>query len=1824
MTLRELLDQWADLGIALWEDDGQLRYRAPRGIVTTDLIAQLRIHKDDILEQLRAKSGPQPQPNDRFEPFPLTDVQGAYLMGRSSVFDYGGVACHLYCEVDYPRLDPVRVADAWRALIGRHDMLRVEIDASGFQRVLPDVPPLKVPVTTLTSSAPEDRAEQLDRVRDRLSHSVHPIGSWPMFAVELTQPAADETEASTTMHISFDFLVGDWASLLRLIREWEEEYAGRPAPIETSSIQFRDYVLWELARREGQAYRSACRYWRQRIDDLPAAPQLPIQMDSPDETVSSASAAARWHGQSFLLPRPQWQALEQHAREHGLTATAAVMACYADVLSRWAEDPHFCLNLTVLDRPPEVPELADVIGDFTSVTLLETRADTRPFDVRAREMLEQLFTDLDHRSFSGVEVMREIARTRGRETAVMPYVFTSAIGVGDDDRSDESAMRGVIRYTISQTPQAFLDCQVMDDADGLHVHWDTREGVFPAGMSADMFTAFINALSSLAGDIDSWSASPVDLPPRQRRERELANATRRTLPVGMLHEFVIDAARIAPAAPAVLGRDVRVSYEELLWRARAVATELTGAGVRRGDRVAIAVPKSPDQIAAVLGVLIAGAAYVPLDVRHPHARLMTICEDARVVALLCADGHRVTEAVPIIDMDSLPSANNGVLPDIRPDADPDDLAYVIYTSGSTGRPKGVELSHRAVVNTIMDVNNRFMLDQGDRTLAIADLGFDLSVYDLFGPLSVGAAVVLPPADTVIAPSTWLEVATEHRVTIMNTVPAVAQLLLTSLKNGGACPSTIRQWILSGDRIPPELVRDLRAAFPETRFIAMGGATEAAIWSIAHPIAPDEPLMASVPYGRPLANQRFAVLDALGRDAPIGVPGELVIMGTGLARGYSGNHELTRKSFINDPARGRMYRTGDRGFYLPEGEIEILGRLDDQVKIRGHRIELGEIESVLVDHEAVEQVAVVATGDDAQRQLHAFVVPAVIAGDDPLPQWARESAKEASECVDASDRDGIANYAAALEKACIATLTRTLDRVETGLPVLAANEWIIDVWRRALDGRELVSHTDSELHGLWERVSHLSPHGFDYRHFTSYVRRSADRLPALLSGQASAHELLLPGGNPAVAEQIHQDRASIRWGNRMITALVSRAAAHRGMTAPLRVLEIGAGAGSTTEHVRAGLSNTDFRYTFTDRSEHFLPAARHRWGGDDRWRFGTLDIDHDPVRQGFASRSYDLVCAFGVLENARDSPRALQRLVNLAADDGMIVLSEPVGPQWWLYLSQIFLMTRPGDTGRQRLDLFPPTRWWASQLLGSAGGAIATLPDADSALAPERFAFFAARVRAGSPSASREALSSFLSCRLPAVMVPQQIEFVPELPLTRNGKIDKKTLAANVTSVASEDAAGRSGSNAAPADLETSSLPAEAETIAARIAGLWAEQLGLDGPLTHSANPFDLGANSISAASVAGRLRDETPELTNVSFETVLRALLGAENVATAAAELDRGTHAPASSQSEQSTVVITPLRDRSDGQAAPPRLTVLFSDSLVDSVSMAQLAAILPSASGNIVAVTLADDDWFINQPTDVVTGEIATLTAESLKDIEAKEYSLIGYSYGALVAMETARLLLEAGYRITPLGLIDPQVVPLLADDRLSEVMFLTKFGVALDAVVPSGMEVPTLVEVLNWALRARSGPCAPRRSSVPVLQKVGAEASVERFFEYLTSLDEHYRWQKYYEVVRTVRRHTSPDQLRREWMRYRHVMQAAASTPDPLIADAVIIQPHSSHGFLPDAHEWAARMWQDVLIGTVSIAHTGGDHFTMLSGNHVADTGNALIEGLMRLGVFPAAPNS
>ncbi len=522
--------------------------------------------------------------------------------------------------------------------------------------------------------------------------------------------------------------------------------------------------------------------------------------------------------------------------------------------------------------------------------------------------------------------------------------------------------------------------------EGLTVEWHVDEAAFTDGVVGAMFSSFEQLICGLADTDTAWEdRGTVPLPEDQARRRAEVNATEAPLPNGLLHDQVVAQCSRTAHATAVVASDMTLTYAQLLRRAIAVAQDLRGRPGGVGPIVAVALDKSAAQIVSVLGVLLAGAAYLPLDMAQPPTRRGRILSDAGARFVLVADDDARSgewpEGVTAIAVNDLGDAvdDDGPVGEVPASiADPDDLAYVIYTSGSTGVPKGVMISHRAALNTVEDINRRFAVGAADRVLGLASLGFDLSVYDIFGLLAVGGTLVLPDAERRGDPAHWAQLLVRHGITVWNSVPAQLGMLADHLEaEGGSDRAAIplRLAMLSGDWIPVPLPDRIRTLLPGLRAVSLGGATEASIWSIWYDIADVPAHWPSIPYGIPLANQTWHVLDERLRPRPDGVVGELYIGGAGLSMGYLGDEEKTAYRFVRHPQTGeRLYRTGDLGRYHPDGVLELLGRQDRQVKIRGYRVEPAEVEAILLAHPAVKDAAVIAHPDaSGSLRLAAYYV-----------------------------------------------------------------------------------------------------------------------------------------------------------------------------------------------------------------------------------------------------------------------------------------------------------------------------------------------------------------------------------------------------------------------------------------------------------------------------------------------------------------------------------------------------------------------------------------------------------------------------------------------------------------------------------------------------------------------------------------------------------------------------------------------------------------------------------------------------------------------------------
>ncbi|MEJ2626346.1 MAG: amino acid adenylation domain-containing protein, partial [Pseudolabrys sp.] len=908
--------------------------------------------------------------------FELTPVQQAYWFGRQDDQPLGGVGCHLYLELDGKDVDSSQLELALAKLKARHPMLRARFLDDGLQRIEPDVRNIPATVHDLRKNA-GDAIEYLEGLRNKLSHRRLDVADAELLDLQVSLLPGGRTR----MHINVDLLVADVLSITIILRDLTMIYLEREAELPPLDLDFERYLMMIRSEREPQ--REAARhYWSERLSSLPGGPMLPLAID-PSEVTRPQFVRRQFH-----LDTADVERLHATARSQGLTLACVLATAFGEVLGRWSDEQRFLINVPLFDRQEIDPSVSHMVADFTSLVLLEMNLEAEMgFAERAKRVQVQLHRDIAHAAYSGVDVLRDLARSDQGTGRAAPVVFACNLGV--PFVLPVVAMTfGRASWMISQTPQVWLDHQTYPTEDGLLLNWDAVDQLFPSGTLDTMFAAYEQLVRSLVNE--NWEQSArLPLPEAEAAVRESANATEAPLVKRQLHEAFFERVSKEPERIALIGQGSTLSYRELAGRALRVAGLLRKHGVGEGDVVGIALPKSAEQVIAVLGVVAAGATYLPISWDQPAARTKRICQRAVARVVLTRSERLIFDGWPeelkVVDL-ALAESVAPLSAPVR--GSPNQSAYIIFTSGSTGEPKGVEVFHGAAWNTVACINEWFAVTEHDRVLALSALEFDLSVYDIFGLLSAGGAIVMIDDAHRRDPNAWLDLEQRYEITVWNSVPALLEMAAIAAEQDHPL-KTLRLALISGDWIPLDLPARLRGVSHEAvRFVGLGGATEAAIWSNAIEVRAVPASWPSIPYGRPLRNQQFRVVDAQGRDCPNLVAGELWIGGEGLAHGYKGAPDLTAERFVFADGR-RWYRTGDRGRYWDDGTLEFLGRIDQQVKIRGHRIELGEIEAALERYPGVVRVTAAVLGQSASRSIGAAVVLVAPCSETEILDFVRE-------------------------------------------------------------------------------------------------------------------------------------------------------------------------------------------------------------------------------------------------------------------------------------------------------------------------------------------------------------------------------------------------------------------------------------------------------------------------------------------------------------------------------------------------------------------------------------------------------------------------------------------------------------------------------------------------------------------------------------------------------------------------------------------------------------------------------------------------------------------
>ncbi|HTQ79175.1 MAG TPA: amino acid adenylation domain-containing protein, partial [Thermoanaerobaculia bacterium] len=781
---------------------------------------------------------------------------------------------------------------------------------------------------------------------------------------------------------------------------------GAPSPLAMPPVQYADFARWQRQWLSNERLAPRLDFWRERLAGLPV---LDLPTDRPRKPGSRRPGALR----PFRLARTLSSAAEQLGRDAGATLYMVLLAGFQTLLWRYTGQTDFALGSPVADRPR--PEVEELIGCFTNNLVVRSRpARGLSFRALLGEVRESVLDSYAHREVPFEVLVTELQPERSLTHSPLFQVMLSLLAPGL--RSRDLAVLGSLAPLLpllevhGGTARFDLLLALWTEAEGLAGALEYRSDLFDAPTAERLLGHFRTLLQGALAQPDLHLAELPLLAPAEAHQVTVEwNDTAELAPLPPLPAipqlFKAQVGRRRDAV-AVVADDRSLSYGELERRAEGLARQLRAAGVGKGSHVAVYLSRSGEIAVALLGILEAGAAYVPLDTSYPEDRVRFILStltvrhavtDERWNAPLRAIAPELREVICLGDRETLqaeaPPAIQTLAGTIagqaipQETAGPEEAAYVIFTSGSTGRPKGVLVRHAPAAHLIDWVNRTFAVGPGDRLLFITSLCFDLSVYDVFGPLAAGATVQVATDSEAGDPEALVRLLSREPVTFWDSAPAALQQVVPFLVPMPDSP--LRLVFLSGDWIPLALPDPLRRAFPRARVVALGGATEATIWSNSFTVSEVDPEWSSIPYGRPIRNASYRILDGEGNPCPVGVPGDLYIGGSCLAAGYARDPAQTAARFLPDPWAGlpgaeaageRLYRTGDRSRYRADGEIEFLGRLDQQVKIRGYRVELGEIEATLAEHPEVREAVVLARqdepgdpGDPGGRRLVAYVV-----------------------------------------------------------------------------------------------------------------------------------------------------------------------------------------------------------------------------------------------------------------------------------------------------------------------------------------------------------------------------------------------------------------------------------------------------------------------------------------------------------------------------------------------------------------------------------------------------------------------------------------------------------------------------------------------------------------------------------------------------------------------------------------------------------------------------------------------------------------------------------
>ncbi|MEH2068924.1 MAG: amino acid adenylation domain-containing protein [Nostoc sp.] len=999
MSIEEFLANLQTKGVKIWIDGDQLGCRAPKGVMTAATQQELKERKTEILAFLKeAKTATQStsiplMPVARDRELPLSFAQQRmwflYQLDKESPFYNESLQMRIVRKLSVTALEK-----SINEIIRRHEALRTTFAVRKgipFQSISPTFA-IAIPVVDLQDVS----ATSVQQIVTQEIRKPFDLGIAPLLRATLLRQEAESHLLILTIH----HIITDGWSMGIFFKELEALYyaftKGEPNPLPELTIQYADFALWQRQWLTQEVQQKQLDYWKQQLADAP--PLLKLPTDYPRPPVQTFSGATK----KFQLTEHLTSQLVSLSKKSGVTLFMTLLAAFAVLLHRYSGQDDICIGSPFANRNRQ--EVEPLIGCFVNTLVLRTQIEDNPSFSQFLQQVRSVVWDAHARQDVPFEQVVEALQPE-RSLSYNPLfqvVFVlenfslDTLELPDISLTPEMVERGTSQFNLSlsiwQTQERKVGAEASSDPnfvrEGLIGSWEYNSDLFEAETIARMTGHFQTLLETIVSN-PNHRVEELSLLTQSERHQLLVewNDTQTNYPQDKcIHQLFEEQVQHNPNAVAVVFGNQQLTYQQLNAQANQLAHYLRSLGVTADTLVGICVERSLLMVVGILGILKAGGAYVPLDPEYPQERLSFILEDTQLSVILTQEklvsklGDRLRRGfadrkVDVICLDSnWDIISQQTQQNSTTSSKAQDLAYVMYTSGSTGQPKGVSIVHRSVVRLVKETNYVSISAQ-DVIAQASNYAFDAATFEIWGALLNGARLVGVSKELAILPKDFAAFIKAQTISVLFLTTALFNQIAQEVPSAF---NSLRHLLFGGEAVDPKWVKEVLKNGAPQRLLHVYGPTENTTFSSWYLVQDVPEDATTIAIGRPIANTQVYILDKNLQPVTVGVPGELHIGGAGLAQGYFNRPETTAEKFIEIELFNkveRLYKTGDLVRYLPDGNIEYIGRIDNQVKIRGFRIELGEIEAVLSQHSHVQVSCVIVREDTpGDKRLVAYVVP----------------------------------------------------------------------------------------------------------------------------------------------------------------------------------------------------------------------------------------------------------------------------------------------------------------------------------------------------------------------------------------------------------------------------------------------------------------------------------------------------------------------------------------------------------------------------------------------------------------------------------------------------------------------------------------------------------------------------------------------------------------------------------------------------------------------------------------------------------------------------------